>query len=355
MITLKLTNVSGHFLICLACVLSILSAQHAFAQESSAVATSLTSASTTPVEPVAAAAVSPYQIESITGNNIQVGDFVVGPGRVEVVVKPGETVIKNILVTNRISNGRTFKLAVEDMSGSADPTQSVVLLGDQKGPYTLKDTITYASDSFNLDLGQRAIIPVSITMPPNAEPGGYYGAVLVSTVETNVITTDTVTARSPIVTRIGTLFFISVPGDANIGGTITDFSTKNNQWWYEKGPIDMSIVYENTGSIHLNPYGEIRVTNIMGEEVGFQEIDPWFILPKSLRLREVSWDRQMLFGRYTITAKINRGYDNIIDEKSIHIWVLPWKIMLTIFTLVFLVFVSVRFVLTRFEFKRKST
>ena len=229
MITLKLKNVSGHFLIGLACVLAILSAQHAFAQESSAVATSLTSASTTPVEPVAAAAVSPYQIESITGNNIQVGDFVVGPGRVEVVVKPGETVIKNILVTNRISNGRTFKLAVEDMSGSADPTQSVVLLGDQKGPYTLKDTITYASDSFNLDLGQRAIIPVSITMPPNAEPGGYYGAVLVSTVETNVITTDTVTARSPIVTRIGTLFFISVPGDANIGGTITDFSTKKDR------------------------------------------------------------------------------------------------------------------------------
>jgi hypothetical protein len=113
-------------------------------------------------------------------------------------------------------------------------------------------------------------------------------------------------------------------------------------------------VYENTGSVHLNPYGEIRVANIFGEEVGFQEIDPWFILPKALRLREVSWDRQMLFGRYTVTAKINRGYDDIIDEKTIHIWVMPWKILLAIFAGLFIVISLIRFILTHFEFKRKS-
>ncbi len=322
----------------------------AHAEESTS---TVTTASTTAVEAVAVPAVAPYQIESISGNNIQVGDFVVGPGRVEVIVKPGETVVKNILVTNRISNDRTFHLEVEDMSGSADPTQSVVLLGDQKGPYTLKDNITYASDAFELDLGQRAIIPVSITMPPNAEPGGYYGAVLVSTVETSEIVADDVTAHSPIITRIGTLFFITVPGEAKVSGSINDFSVKNNQWWFEKGPIDMSLVYENTGSVHLNPYGEIRVKNIFGEEVGFQEIDPWFILPKSLRLRELSWDRQMLFGRYTITANINRGYDDIIDSKSLIIWVLPWKILLAIFVTLFIVMTLIRFMFTHFEFKRK--
>ena len=316
-------------------------------------ASSSVAATTSAVESVPAQPVAPYQIESISGNNIQVGDFVVGPGRVEVTVKPGETVVKNILVTNRVSNGRTFELGVEDMSGSVDPTQSVVLLGDQKGPYTLKDNLSFASKKFVLDLGQRAIIPVSITMPPNAEPGGYYGSVLVSTIESNDVTTGDITAHSPIISRIGTLFFITVPGETKVSGTITEFSTKNNQWWFEKGPVDMTMVYENTGSVHLNPYGEIRVSNMLGEEVGFQEIDPWFILPKSLRLREVSWDRGMLFGRYTITAKINRGYDNIIDEKSIHIWVLPWKVLLAIFGTLFALIAIVRFFLSRFEFKRK--
>lgn len=334
-------------------------APFAYAQNATTQATPTSTATSTinapAVTPSAIPVVQPYPIESISGNNLQVGDFVVGPGRLEVTVKPGETVVRNMTVTNRVSDGRKFMLSVEDMSGSADPTQSVVLLGDQNGPYTLKDNITFASKNFSLNLGQRAVIPVSITMPPNAEPGGYYGAVLVSTVQDEGETDVSVGTRSPIISRIGTLFFITVPGNAEVSGSVTNFSTKNNQWWFEKGPINMSILYENTGSVHLNPYGELRISNMLGEEVGFVEIDPWFILPKSLRLREVAWDREFLFGRYTITSKINLGYDNVIDEKTIHIWVLPWKILLSIFAGLFVLISLTRFFFKSFEFKRKGS
>ena len=315
---------------------------------------SVTAPTTTPELTPVKAAVSPYQVESITGNNIQAGDFVVGPGRLEVTVRPGETVVRNMTVTNRVSNGRQFVLGAEDMSGSIDPNQSVVLLGDKNGPYTVKDYISYPAKNFTLDLGQRAIIPVSITMPPNAEPGGYYGAVLVSTVEEGLGDTNSEGVKSPIIARIGTLFFITVPGKADVSGQIKDFSTKNNQWWYEKGPIDMSLLFENTGAVHLNPSGEIHVTNMFGGEVGFVQVDPWFVLPKSLRLHEVSWDREFLFGRYTITAKINRGYDNVTEEKVIHIWVMPWKVLLGIFVSLFIFISLVRLFFRSFEFKRKS-
>ena len=297
----------------------------------------------------------PYTTEFISGNEIAVGDFVVGPGRQEVIVKPGETVTAIMTVTNRITDGRTFSLAVEDMSGSADASEAVVLLGDQAGPYTLKDYITFPSKTFKLNLGERAQIPVSITMPVNAEPGGYYGAVLVSTVQDNAEKQPDTMARSPIIARIGTLFFITVPGDANIDGSVTEVTTKNNKWWYQKGPIDFGILFENTGSVHLNPYGEVQITNMLGENVGFVELEPWFVLPKSLRLREVTWDRELLLGRYAITTKVNRGYDNIIDENVIHIWVLPWKLLLGIFTGLVVLILIVRFVLSSFEFKRKGS
>jgi hypothetical protein len=331
------------------------------AAQNTSVATSTTATNTVPTLMVGSTTVAdakpviqPYQIESISGNTLQMGDYVVGPGRLEVTVKPGETVVRNMTVTNRISNGRQFELTVEDLSGSADASQAVVLLGDKNGPYTLKDDISYPAKKFSLDLGQRAIIPVSITMPPNAEPGGYYGAVLVSTVQEGMGDANAEGAHSPIISRIGTLFFITVPGKADIEGKVKDFSTKNNQWWFEKGPITMSLLYENTGAVHLNPYGEIHITNMFGGEVGFVEVDPWFILPKSLRLRELTWDREFLFGRYTITAKINRGYDNVIEEKVIHIWVLPWKILAGIFVGLFLLISFIRFFFRSFEFKRKS-
>lgn len=323
------------------------------AQNQSSTTTSATTSATTPS--IVLSEVDSYVIESISGNGVAIGDFVIGPGRMEVVVKPGETVTKMITVTNRIADGKKFSLSVEDMSGSADATEAVVLLGDQSGPYTLKDNISFPHQEFGLNLNERAQVLVNITMPPNAEPGGYYGAVLVSTVQSNTGEVSGTTAKSPIIARIGTLFFITVPGEAEINGAVTDFATQNKQWWFEKGPINLGVLFENTGSVHLNPYGEVQITNMLGENVGFVELEPWFVLPKSLRLREVTWDRELLFGRYTITAKVNRGYANVIDEKVIHIWVMPWKLLLAIFVGLTVVISFIRFIVTSFEFKRKRT
>lgn len=295
---------------------------------------------------------SPITREQIPGSDIQLGDFVVGPGKAEVVVRPGETVYKEITVTNRIDNNRSFQFHVEDMSGSADGSEAVVLLGDQNGPYSLKDYVSVPESTITLGLGERARIPVKITMPPNAEPGGYYGAVLVSTLQTDEDNDGSI-AQSPIIARIGTLFFITVPGETSRESSLVSFATVNNQWWFTKGPVPLGLTYENKGSIHLNPYGEVRVTNMLGNEVGYVELDPWFVLPKSIRTRDITWTSEFLLGRYTITASVNRGYDNQIDTKAIHIWVIPWQLLIGVFAVLFVIIFVFRWFFNKFEFKRK--
>lgn len=311
----------------------------------------LENATTTPA--VSATPAQWFEIEKLSGE-VNQGDFVVGPGRAEVTVRPGQTVTYKMTVANRISNNRRFQLTVEDISGSTDASRAVMFLGDERGPYTVKDYISFPENTFALGLGERASIPVTISIPPDAEPGGYYGGVLVSTIQDDGLDEDGASARSPIVARIGTLFFITVPGEVERGGMTTGLSLTNGSWWYEKGPIELNISFENTGSVHLNPYGEIRIKNLFGEEVGFTELEPWFVLPKSLRSRDISWDREMLFGRYTATAYINRGYDDIIDEVSVTFWVLPWKVVLGIFLVIFVILFSIRAFFRNFEFKRRA-
>lgn len=308
-----------------------------------------TEATSTPV----IAEASWFTIEELSGE-VNQGDFVVGPGRVEVEVKPGQSVTQMISVANRISDNRTFELVVEDVSGSESGERAVTFLGDVRGPYTVHDYISFPKSTFKLDLGERARIPVTVTIPADAEPGGYYGGVLVSTVKDDGIDEGEGTARSPIVARVGTLFFITVPGDISRSGATKSLSLTENKAWYEKGPINFSLLYENTGSVHLNPYGELRISNLFGEEVAFVELEPWFVLPKSLRSRDVSWNREMLFGRYTATAYINRGYDDVIDEVQVSFWVLPWKVVLPIFGVLFIVLFGIRFFFRNFEFKRRA-
>ncbi len=312
-------------------------------------------ATSTVVEPAITPIIQPwFRVEKLTGDNLAVGDLVVGPGKAEIEVRPGQTVVFEISVANRISDNRTFEITVEDMVGSTDGSQSVKLLGNERGPYSLKDYISFPSNKFELDLGDRARIPVTISIPKDAEPGGFYGSVLISTVQTEEVKDPTTTARSPIIARIGTLFFVTVPGEVERSGETKELSLVNKKWWYERGPINLSILYENTGSVHLNPYGELHIENLFGEEVGFIELEPWFALPKSLRSREVTWDRELLFGRYKATVLINRGYDDIVDEQSVVFWVLPWKIVGGVFLVLFIIIFSIRFFFRTFEFKRKS-
>lgn len=291
-----------------------------------------------------------YTIDTVDTSNILNKDFVVGPGKVELELNPGESKTALITVTNRMGDTRLFSLNVEDFTGSRNPMETVVLLGEERGPYSLKDFLQFESKTVELKDGERASIPVTVSLPTDAQPGGRYGSVLVSV----TAKAADVQQRSAIVSRLGVLFFVRVPGEVEEEGKLAGFTTVDDQKFFGQGPIDFRLLYENNGSVYVNPYGEIRIKNTIGEEVGMVVVEPWFSLPQSNRVREVTWTRSFLFGRYTAVASINRGYGDIIDTATVSFWVIPWKLAAGAFVVLFVLIFCIRFVVTRFEFKRKS-
>lgn len=298
-----------------------------------------------------------YPAESLLAEEGDVpGDFVVGPGKVDIAINPGESKTVEMVVSNRTGERRRFNITTEDAVGSLESDKAIVLLGDDRGPYSMKDYISVPHTAFDLDHNQRVRIPVTISLPADAEAGGLYGSVLVKTVaiEAKPGTQGSIAPQSAIIARIGTLFFITVPGVIVKDGALKDFGTISKKVFHQNGPINLGLLFENNGPIHLVPYGELRIKNIFDEEVGYLKLEPWFVMPKSLRLREISWDRDFLFGRYTATVSINRSYDDIIDEMSYSFWVLPWKPLAGAFAIIFAVVFVIRAFFRKFEFKRKS-
>jgi len=295
-----------------------------------------------------------YKVDHI-GTDPGRHDFVVGPGKVDVVLKPGESKTVNLLVSNRMGDERIFSLGVEDFVGSTNLDQPVVLLGNQRGPYSLRDYLHFDEPKFDLQNGQRAIVPVTIRIPIDAEPGGMYGSVLVSTVTKPSDDGISSGARggTAIVSRIGTLFFVRIPGEIEANGHLEKFQTAGEKKFFTSGPVKFQMLFRNEGSVHLNPYGELHITNLIGDEVAFVEVEPWFAMPDSLRLREVHWDREFLLGRYKVTANINRGYDDVIDTMTLTFWVFPWKIVGGLFVGLIILFLLIKFIGGKFEIKRK--
>lgn len=298
---------------------------------------------------------STYEIQQIGMPGGGRTDFVVGPGKVDLTLNPGESTTVNLLVSNRLGRERIFKLHTEDYVGSEKLDQTVVFLGDERGPYSLKDFITVEDPVFTLPNATRAVVPVTVSVPADAEPGGLYGSIFVSVVTNEVNTKGMAgaTGGAAIVSRIAVLFLVKVPGDVEEEGGLEGFDLIPPKKVFSSGPLNFQILFKNKGSVHLAPEGEIHITNIFGEEVGFVEVERWFVLPDSLRLREVQWSREFLIGKYTAHLTIDRGYGDFKDEAKVMFYVLPWKVVVLVLGGLLLMLLIFKWIGSKFEIRKK--
>lgn len=286
-----------------------------------------------------------------TGTDVR-GDFILEPGKIEVFLNPGESVVKNISVTSRIGKNTKFKIVTEDFVGTQDITTPVLLLEDDSSPYSFKKNIEPSTDTFSLSASQKIQIPVKISVPIDAAPGGYYSSVIVASLPDEDAGADQ--AGTKIVSRIGALFFIRVNGPVDTKGSLEDFRAKGATPGIIQGsPITFEILYRNSGSIHLVPYGIIKIKNLIGKEVGSVPVDAYFSLPNSLRYRQVDFARDNLFGRYTATLTLNKGYGNTDDVMKVAFWVIPWKLILVSVSILLLIVSGVYLFGRKFELKKK--
>ncbi len=273
-------------------------------------------------------------------------DFVVGPGKIEMELEPGQSGTFEISVTNRLGTDKTFTLSEEDFVGSEDPSKTVVLLGNDRSPYSMMDYISISTTSINIPHANRARIPVTVSIPKNAEPGGVYGSVLIGTLSKADAASQSsgVNPTNPVITRIGTLVFVKVKGEIVENGKLSNFTINSGSKLISGlDAINFQLLYKNEGNIHLNPKGTITIKNILGSTVGTIEVEPWFAMPKSTRFREVIWSPNFLFGKYTALASVERGYGDLKDELSYSFWAIPWKVILALFVIIALIFTLIRY------------
>lgn len=295
----------------------------------------------------------PFGVSAYTITNVSPelrGDFVLEPAKIEIIVDPGHISTTEMRLTNRTEKDLSFTVTIEDTKGSDDPTNPIILLGAERGPYSLRDYIKPEIDTFTLRPGEQITLPVTISVPADAEAGGLYGSVLFESRSVEEITSS----GSRTVSRLGALLFVRVNGDVAESGALEDFRVSGGSpVFFTEEPIGFEMLYRNNGSVHVNPYGMITIRNLFGLTVGEIEVTPYYAMPESLRYRKVTWEHGPLFGYYTATLEQNRGYDDIVDTRTLSFGVLPWKESLVGLVVMVLIILGGRWVFATFEFKRK--
>jgi hypothetical protein len=134
------------------------------------------------------------------------------------------------------------------------------------------------------------------------------------------------------------LIFTRVAGEIIESGNIREFRTIESL--LSKPEVTFELRFENKGNVYLQPQGEIKITNMWGEERGIIPINQnshYGKVPQKtansdgIRKFTFAWKGEWSIadiGRYTATVTLGYGADNKqFTSAKTTFWVIPFKLL----------------------------
>lgn len=222
----------------------------------------------------------------------------------------GSTQRGTIKVTN-LSN-QTLSVSVGKENFVAKGEEGEIELTDNADPlYSLAPWFTV--DTTQLTVPGLATMEVhySITVPPDAEPGGRYGSITFTTAAPKLPGGQ---SGAVVQQAIGGIIFMRINGPAKEDLSVATFETghynsKSKAFtaanFFKTSPIDILTRVKNNGNVHEKPTGTITIKNLLGITVAKVPLDEHFVIPGAVRRLHNSWPtgkhQPFLLGRYTAT------------------------------------------------------
>jgi hypothetical protein len=271
-------------------------------------------------------------------------DFQVGPTRFVLELAPGEQRTIKIELLSRGGDEHTYSLSVEDFS-SDETGNDIAMYGGKDGPFSSRSWVKPQVEKLNLRHGERATIPVTVSVPANAAVGDHYSTVLFQRDPKGV------QPGFNIVARVGVLLLITVKGQVIREGGLQDFGTAAPFYWWLPATLDLR--YKNSGTVHLVPTGRVEIRNVFGILVDEIPVKDWYVLRNSTRGRTITWHPSFALGYYKATLSVNANANHETEVMSTSFWVIPAVPVALVLIAIFLVSLVVQVFFTRFEIRKK--
>lgn len=278
----------------------------------------------------------------------------IAPPVVNLSANPGETVNAQIKLRD-IANGPLIVSGqVNDFTADGeDGTPKILLDETEPNPYSLKAWVAQLPE-LTLQPRQVENLPVSINIPTDAAPGGYYGVIRFTATPPELKGQGVSLSAS-----LGALVLLTVKGDVKEKLSIETFSTTLKDKptkLFESTPVEFNERIKNSGNIYEQPAGQIVITDMFGKEVAAINVNlpPRNILPQSIRKFTQKLDSSVLgtkklFGLYHAQLHITYGPNKQTLTSNLDFWVIPWKLIIGAIIGLIIAFFVIRHLIKRYN------
>ncbi|MBI2465304.1 hypothetical protein HYV64_04130 [Candidatus Shapirobacteria bacterium] len=256
------------------------------------------------------------------------------PPRLEVTIKPGETITKELKIRNESKIERIITTTSKDfiVTDSEGTPLQLDNLDESSNRWAASSWIHLSPSNFKLKPGETRSIMITIIAPDDALSGGHYSMILHSPKNESVLTET----GSFIETNVGTLVYITVPGNIKEDARVTEFVAPG---FSEFGPITFKTIVANLSDIHVTPAGSIAIKNWLGGKTADLPLNLTNIFPNTAREFENTLNHKWLFGRYTATLNAGYGTTGQAISATLFFWVIPWRLIALIIIALILAYV----------------
>lgn len=271
-----------------------------------------------------------------------VSALTISPVKIEVAGDPGQTLGGEIELYNEQAEPKIFYSSYENFEPSGEGG-APRFVGSGRGLATWMQT----AESITLAPQEKKVIPYSITIPSDAEAGGYFSAIFFGGQPPSSQGGGDVAVGG----KLGTLVLLRVNGDIDEQGGVLDFGASSR--FHVELPIFFSYRMNNEGGDRIVPLGDIVVTNTFGMTAATLSANTFegSVLPGSARRFETAWVSDSsststgFFGRvqsqwndlhvgwYTAHAEIVWGADNNVSKARYDFFIIPWQLLSVTFVL----------------------
>ena len=278
----------------------------------------------------------------------------IAPPVLNLTANPGQTLNTQVSLRDISSSALIVTGEVNDFVASGeDGTPKILLDEGEPNPYSLKDWVA-PLPALTLQPRQIENLPVTINVPADAAPGGYYGVIRFTATPPELEGQGVSLSAS-----LGALVLLRVSGDVQESLTIEEFMVSRNGTagsLFESTPLQFIERIKNTGSVHLQPAGQVTITDMFGKKVAAVNVNlpPRNVLPQSIRKFEQPLDssvlgNKQLFGRYTADLRVTYGESNQEVLASTTFWVIPYKLIGLAIVVLVIGFIALRIAIRRYN------
>lgn len=279
---------------------------------------------------VAAAILTVFGARVFAETNNAPSTLKVSPVRSDIVVDSGQVKVVQTMVTNTTDEAITVQPIANDfIAGDESGTPALILDADKYAPtHSLKRFMT-AFEPVTIAAKQTATVDVTITVPDDAQAGGYFGAIRFAP------TIPGSGGQVNMSTSVASIILLTVPGDLKEQMALTDFEIKQGSkvgtFFGSANDIAATVRFENKGNVQLAPFGKLSVKqgDKVVYEIDFNAQTPRdMTLPDSARRWEIPLKNIGSFGNYTVNATFTYGSKNQTVEVTKSFWVVPLSVIL---------------------------